>query len=169
MLARVLRLPPGLSWAAHSDRCCYGRTLTAATRSLQAHISLSLIPTRDIKRQQFITLYLAPVRRAGRKKNKTEIPERYLAAYSWLKGSEELARASFRAGWLFWLISGIISRPHLTEAPGEGLEEFRGEEGHSLPPSHTGAVCCAPPPPSCVGRCHGKECGGCTSLSLASA
>lgn len=29
--------PQVSSWAAHSDRCCYGRNPTAATRSLQAH------------------------------------------------------------------------------------------------------------------------------------
>lgn len=94
-----------------------------------------------------ITLYLAPVRRAGGKKNRAEIPERYLTACRWLKGSEELARASFRAGWIFWIISAVISRPRLAEAPGEGLEEFRGEEGRDLSPiTHRDCLLCAPSP-----------------------
>lgn len=91
--------------------------------------------------------------------NKAEIPESNFAASCWLKGSEELTRASFRAGWIFWIISGVIFRPRLADALGEGLEEFRGEEGrtHSVSPvTHRDWLLGTPPPHSCVGSCHGR-------------
>ena len=53
VLAGLLALLEGLSWAACSGRCCSGKAPSAVSRFLKTHVSLSLVPTRDIKRRRF--------------------------------------------------------------------------------------------------------------------